>query len=139
MDDKDLYGDFSKDEMDAYAEEAKQRWGHTEAWRQSQERYKKMTKDDLANIKRGADLWMKKAALLVGRPVTDTEVQTMIAEHYNALRTWYEPNLVMYRGLADMYVNDPRFAAYYEKYAKGLAQFMRDAMHVYCDIQEKKA
>ena len=45
----------------------------------------------------------------------------------------------MYRGLGDMYVADPRFAAYYEKYAPGLAQFMRDAMHAYCDAQEKKA
>jgi hypothetical protein len=27
-----------------------------------------------------------------------------------------------------MYVEDPRFTAYYEKYAKGLAKFMHDAM-----------
>ncbi|HTM67987.1 MAG TPA: MerR family transcriptional regulator [Candidatus Binatia bacterium] len=138
MDDKDLYGDFSRQEMDAYAEEAKQRWGHTEAWRQSQERYKKMTKADLARVKDEGDKLMKEIAARRTEDPASTAVQALIARHYAALRTWYEPNLKMYRGLADMYVADPRFAAYYEKYAPGLAQFMRDAMHAFCDAGGEK-
>lgn len=139
MDDKELYDDFSTGEMDAYAKEAKERWGTTEAWRQSQERYKKMTKADLARIKDEADKLMKEIAAHREKGPASAAVQALIARHYDALRTWYEPNLSMYRGLGDMYVADPRFAAYYEKYAPGLAQFMRDAMHAYCDNQEKKA
>lgn len=133
MHDKELYDDFSKEAMDAYAKEAKERWGHTEAWRRSQERYGRMTKDDLERIKVDADRWMRTFAALMGRPAADPEVQAMIGQHYASLRTWYEPNLELYRGLADMYVDDPRFTAYHEKYAKGLARFMRDAMHAFCD------
>jgi hypothetical protein len=44
----------------------------------------------------------------------------------------------MYRGLAEMYVNDPRFKANYEKVAEGLAEYLRDGMIYYADIQEGK-
>lgn len=39
----------------------------------------------------------------------------------------------IYRGLADGYVDDARFSAFYERVKPGLARFMRDAMHVYAD------
>ena len=35
-------------------------------------------------------------------------------------------------GLAQMYVDDPRFTAYYDKIAPGCAPFFRDAIMVYC-------
>jgi len=34
----------------------------------------------------------------------------------------------MHRGLGDLYVDDPRFAANYEKLAAGLAAYVRDAI-----------
>jgi hypothetical protein len=34
----------------------------------------------------------------------------------------------MHRGLADMYVSDPRFTKTYEDMAPGLAQFLADAI-----------
>ncbi|MDR2035491.1 MAG: TipAS antibiotic-recognition domain-containing protein [Coriobacteriales bacterium] len=34
--------------------------------------------------------------------------------------------------LAQMYVNDPRFTAYYDKIAPGCAVFLRDAVVAYC-------
>jgi hypothetical protein len=49
------------------------------------------------------------------------------------LRTFYDPNPEMYRGLGEMYVADPRFTAFYDKYAEGLAPYMRDAMIAYAD------
>ena len=35
-------------------------------------------------------------------------------------------------GLGQMYVDDPRFTAYYDKIAPGCAEFLRDALAVYC-------
>jgi len=37
-----------------------------------------------------------------------------------------------HRGLAQMYIDDPRFAAHYDKIAPGCAVFLRDAIEVYC-------
>ncbi len=120
-----------------YAEEAKQRWGHTEAYKQSNERMKKMTKEDIANLKKNGEIFTRKLASVMPFGPKSREAQELIAQHYNGLRTFYEPNLEMYRGLANMYVDDPRFRAYYDRFAKGLAVFMRDAMNYYADIQKK--
>jgi len=38
----------------------------------------------------------------------------------------------MHMGLAQMYVDDERFSAYYDKIADGCAAFMRDAILIYC-------
>jgi len=41
------------------------------------------------------------------------------------------------KGLANMYVDDARFTAYYDKHKPGLAVIMRDAMLYWADKQEK--
>lgn len=138
MADDELYGSFTKQEMDQYAEEAKQRWGNTEAYKQSQERTKHWTDDDRRRIAKDGIEFMKKVAESMPKGSTSPEAQELIAQHYNSLRTFYEPNCEMYRGLGSMYVDDARFTKYFEDIAPGLAVFMRDAMHAYCDAQEAK-
>jgi MerR family transcriptional regulator, thiopeptide resistance regulator len=120
---------------DPHAEEAKRRWGHTEAYRQSRERVKKMSKDDFKRVQNEGDAITKAIAALKveGATPADPRVQGQVAKHYAWLRHFYEPNPEMYRGLGSMYVDDPRFTATYEKYAPGMAVFMRDAMHAFCD------
>jgi len=138
MNDQDLYGSFSEAEMEQYAEEAKARWGHTEAYKESQKRFEKMSKDDLANIQKEGDALMKELVAHMNEGAGSNKIQELIGKHFNNLRHFYEPSLEMYRGLANMYVEDKRFAAYYEKYAKGLAEFMREAMIAYCDQEQAK-
>ncbi len=138
MHDDELYDAFKDEEQKQYAAEVKERWGRTEAYRQSQERLKKMTKADMAKLKKDADVFMKVVAETMPKGATSPEFQKLIDEHYNSLRTWYEPNLELYRGLAEMYIQDPRFTAYYEKYAEGLAKVMHDGMIAYCDAREQK-
>jgi hypothetical protein len=121
-----------------HEEEARQRWGHTDAWKQSQERVRKMSKEQLAAIGAEAEALTQElaAAAEAGKAPQDEEVQALVARHYAGLRHFYEPNPAMYRGLADMYVADARFAANYDKVRPGLAVFLRDAMHAYCTAQE---
>ncbi len=119
--------------MNTYAKEAKARWGKTEAYRQSEERTKNWTEADYQRLKEAGDKWMKNFASQMSHGPKSAIIQKLIAEHYDNLRTFYEPNLELYRGLANMYVDDPRFTKYFEKYAKGLSVFMKDAMLEYCD------
>lgn len=139
MQDEELYGNFSKEEMDKYAKEAKERWGHTEAFKQSQERVQKMGKAGLAKVIEEAGALTKEiaAAMAKGADPKSEDVQKLIARHYDGLRHFYEPNLNMYRGMAKMYVDDPRFKTNYENVAVGLAEYMRDGMLHYADTQEK--
>lgn len=131
MDEKDLeelYETFGEDTIKNYAEEVKQRWGHTEAYKQSMERAAKMTKQDTEKYKRDSDIFMKTVAATMDKGPTSPEFQQLIAQHFESLSAWYEPNFEMYRGLAKMYVEDPRFTAYYEKYRPGLAQIFSQGM-----------
>ncbi len=132
MNDEELYNAFDDEEQKHYIAEAKARWGHTDTYRQSQERLKKMTKADLEKIKLDTEFFMKKVVATMNKGATSPEFQHLIDQHYNRLRIWYEPNLELYRNLANMYVDDPRFKAYYEKFAPGLAEVMREAMIFYC-------
>lgn len=133
MDDTELYDAFSDEDQKQYQAEAKQRWGNTKAYKQSQERMKKMTKQDIANIKKNNELFLKKIVAASDKPVASKEVQALIAEWRAGINIFYDTSLEMCRNLGEMYVADPRFTKYYDKHKPGLAVFMRDAINYYCD------
>ncbi|HVS79510.1 MAG TPA: MerR family transcriptional regulator [Candidatus Paceibacterota bacterium] len=138
MEDDKLYNSFSTDEVDQYAEEVKRRWGHTEAYKQSTARVAKMSKGDLAAIKRETEELNQALAKAMDQGTESSEVQALIAKHYAGIRRFYDCPMAMYRNLGKMYVDDPRFTATYDKYRPGLVVFMRDAIAHFCDTQEKK-
>lgn len=140
MNNDELYENLPKVEAEQYAEEARQRWGSTDAYKQSQERVKKMGKEGLKKVlEESGKLTVEIAdAMKSGEDPTSLKVRALIARHYEGLRAFYEPNYEMYRGLAEMYVSDIRFKKNYEKVAIGLAEYLRDAMINFIDIQEGK-
>jgi hypothetical protein len=72
------------------------------------------------------------------RDPADPEVQRWIGRHHRQINDrFYACSAEVYRGLGDMYVQDERFTAFYDKVKPGLATFMRDAMHVYSATLEK--
>lgn len=136
MTDDELYAGFSKEEKEKIEEwniEAKDRWGNTDMYKESAKRVKKFTKADWDEIKTaGEDLMNEIAACFDAKlSAKSPRMQKAIARHYAGLRVFYEPNPEMYYGLGEMYVSDPRFTAYYEKYREGMAVYMRDAMVEY--------
>ncbi|MFA7285610.1 MAG: MerR family transcriptional regulator [Candidatus Paceibacterota bacterium] len=133
MKDEELYDSFTKKEMEELANEAKERWGHTSAYKESEQKMRSMTKEGMDQIKKEGDEIARKASLLIDRDVRDKEVQEVIAIHYKHLSNFYTPNPEMYRGLAEMYISDTRFTQYFENYKKGLAKFMHDAMIVFVE------
>jgi hypothetical protein len=138
MTDQSSNKNFSEKEIKEYAEEAEKRWGQTEIFKQSQERVKKMGKAGLEKvIKEASDLTQEIAVQMIkGEDPKNENVQKLIAKHYNGLRAFYEPNLKIYRNMAKMYIDDPRFKANYENVAQGLAQFMHDGMIFFADTQK---
>lgn len=47
--------------------------------------------------------------------------------------TWNQYTTEAHKGLAQMYLDDPRFTAYYDAETPGCAQFLRDAVHAWAD------
>ncbi len=115
-------------------EEARQRWGGTPEWKESQRRTKAYTKQDWAEIQREGGEIVQRLAALMDRGPADPEVQEWIGRHHRQINDrFYKCSAEVYRGLADLYVDDPRFTAFYDKVKPGLARFMREAMKVYSD------
>ncbi|WNB93858.1 MerR family transcriptional regulator [Bacillus sp. NEB1478] len=49
---------------------------------------------------------------------------------------WSDYSKEAHAGLSQMYVDDERFTAYYDKEQPGTAEFFRDAIHIYTDMKK---
>jgi MerR family transcriptional regulator, thiopeptide resistance regulator len=131
MDEKDMFEVFGDFDPKQYEDEARERWGQTEAYKESARRVAKMTKEDWIRIKaEGEAIEAGLAqAMAEGKPVDDPEVQALVERHWSQIDSNFYPcSLEVYEGLADMYVADPRFTAHYDERAEGLAAYVHDAM-----------
>lgn len=129
---RQLFGDAFDE---SYAEEAQQRWGETDAWKQSQERTAKYTKADWQQVKAEGDALNEAfaAAMDAGEPATSERAMDAAELHRKSIERFYDCGYDMQRNLADMYVGDERFTAYYDAVRPGMAQYVRDAIHANAD------
>jgi DNA-binding transcriptional MerR regulator len=127
---------FGTDKLGEYAEEAEQRWGDTDAWRESQRRSAAYTKDDWIAIKAEADASINgfAEAVRAGEPATGQVAMDLAEAHRQHISRWfYDCGYEMHRGLADIYTADDRYIAAYDEIEPGLARFVRDAMYANAD------
>jgi DNA-binding transcriptional MerR regulator len=124
----EVFGPEYKQEWET---EAEQRWGDTDAWRESQRRTASFSKADWARItaEQAALNERLAAALKAGEAPDSGPAMDLAEEHRQQISdTFYQCGYEMHRCLAQMYVADPRFTATYEKLAPGLAQWLHDAI-----------
>ena len=129
---KELFGDSFSDD---YAQEAEQRWGETEAWKQSQKRAATYTKQDWVQIKAEGEANNNALVAAMNDGVAaDSEAAMDLAEDARAqiTRWFYDCSYEIHGGLAQMYLADPRFTKTYEDIAPGLAQYVHDAIIANC-------
>jgi DNA-binding transcriptional MerR regulator len=75
-----------------------------------------------------------KAAMESGEDPSGRLAQKACDSHRQWLCLFYDGYCKEYHmGLAQMYVDDPRFTEYYDKIAPGCAVFLRDAVKIYCE------
>ncbi|MEV6955179.1 MerR family transcriptional regulator [Streptomyces sp. NPDC051183] len=124
----EVFGDFDPDQ---YAAEAEQRWGGTDAYKESARRAASYTKEDWQRIQDEADdLNRRLVALMDSGAAADGEQAMDLAEEH---RGWigtnhYDCSYEMHTCLGEMYVADERFTAFYDGIRPGLAVFLRDAI-----------
>ncbi|WP_104526484.1 MerR family transcriptional regulator [Blastococcus atacamensis] len=124
----EVFGDWLPEE---YAAEAEEKWGGTEAWAQSQQRTRAMTKDDWLRVKAETDDVEARfaAALRDGVPADGETAMGLAEEHRQQIsRNFYDCGYEIHAGLGRMYVEDERFTAHYEGIAPGLAQYVSTAV-----------
>jgi len=127
------YQSFDQTDINQYKDEVKRRWGHTDAYRQSIERAKKWTKQDLDRIKQQVQDITLKLAKLIDQDTKSPRVQALIKQHHAHINNFYDCSIDIYRGLGEIYFADPRFAAHYNRVKPGLAEFINQAISYYCN------
>jgi DNA-binding transcriptional MerR regulator len=131
MDTKRMFEGFEEFDHAKHQAEAEQRWGHTDAYKESMRRAKQYSREDWVAIKaEGEAATNQLAALLAEGKAPDGQEAMDAAEvHRMHITRWFYPcSHAMHVGLARMYQADARFTETYEKRAKGLAAFVARAI-----------
>lgn len=116
-----------------YAREARERWGDTEAYAESEKRHAVYTDaQEDAIAKEANEIFAAFAAIRQEDPAASA-AQALVekwqahitAHHYPCTRE-------ILAGLGEMYTGDARFTETIDRFGAGTAQFMHDAIRAYC-------
>ena len=124
----EVFGDFNPDD---YATEVEERWGDTDAYRESAKRAARYTKADWERIKAQGQAAIEQVvgAMNAGKPADSPDAMAGAEAHRQQISdAFYDCTYEIHLGLAEMYLADARFTATYEKIARGLAQYLHDAI-----------
>lgn len=124
----EVFGEFNPDD---YEDEARDRWGDTDVYREAKRRTSRYTKEDWKRyVAEAREVNASLAALMAaGVPPNDPRATEAAERHRQIIDRWFYPcPHGMHAALGRMYVSDPRFNATYEKVRPGLAQYLCDAI-----------
>lgn len=115
----------------AWADEAEERWGETDAHEESRRRTAAYDRDDWERIKAEARATTDAFAdaLRAGLPADGPQAAALAERHRQHLTRWfYDCGYDLHVGLAEMYLADERFTEAYERVTAGLARYVHDAI-----------
>lgn len=124
----EVFDDFDPAEYEA---EVQERWGDTDAYKESSRRTKGYRKADWERMKAEQEAVNARMVEVFqsGTAAHDTAAMDVADEARMLIDRWFYPcSKQMHSGLAEMHLADPRFTATYEKMAPGLAQWWHDAI-----------
>ena len=121
--------------FDKYSSEARSRWGNTDAFREHEQKTKNYTKEKWTEANDGLMAIFAEFATLKtsGATADSVEAQALVAKLQAHITTnYYTCTDEILAGLGKMYVADERFKKNIDKYGKGTAEFVAEAIAVYC-------
>ena len=117
--------------MKNYENEARSRWGNTDAFREHEQKTKNYTKEKWAEANEGLlAIFAEVATLKKGGATADSaEAQALVAKLQAYItENYYTCTDDILAGLGKMYVSDERFKKNINKYGEGTADFVADAI-----------
>ena len=118
--------------MHEFENEVHERWGDTDAYRQSTSKTSKYSNEDFeaAKVEQEAATELFVYAFGNSLPIDSPKAQEAVRAHRDAITKWfYDCSVEMQKNLALMYIEDPRFKEYYDGRVRGLAQYVHAAIH----------
>lgn len=116
----------------AYAKEAKDKWGDSDRYKQSQTRMAKYSKQDIEKLNQQQAKIYQELTELMPQGVENSQVQAKVHQARMFISdNWYDCNPKQFAALGEMYVADERFKANIDRYGTGLAAFLKNAIQIY--------
>lgn len=126
---------FNNSEFEKYKTEAKEKWNKTKAYKEHKEKTKNYSIDKWNNLAdKMSDIFTEFVVCMKsGEEPDSAEVQNLVKMLQNHIsENYYICTNEILEWLAQMYVEDKRFKNNIDKYADGTAEFVREAIEVYC-------
>lgn len=134
MTDKEKFEGFKKEALDKneaqYGAEIREKYGE-ETIKKANQKFANMTEEEYEKMQQMAAQILEelKIAMETGNPAGEKAQQVARLHKEWLTYTWPSYSQEAHRGLAQMYVDDPRFTKYYDEPAgEGAAAFLRDAI-----------
>ena len=119
--------------MKSYENEARERWGNTDAYREHEKKAKNYTKEKWAEINDGLMSTFAEFAECknTGLAPNAPEVQSLVGKLQDFItQNYYTCTDEILAGLGKIYVADERFKKNIDKYGEGTAEFVAEAIKV---------
>lgn len=132
------FKEFDMSEIDnakeKFKKEVADKWGETDAYKECNEKQKNYSKKDYAEMMQKCDDILRKFANHIQDGPESNEVQNLV-EEWKAYITkyYYKCTNEILAGLGQMYIADERFTANMDKFEKGTAKLVSDAIGIYCE------
>ena len=142
MTDQEKFTGFKKKMIDEnekkYGKEIREKYGN-ETVDRSNAKLQNMTKEQYEEVTALSEEITRTLAEAMKTGDPAGELAQKAAELHKEWLTffWHEYSKEAHAGLAQMYVEDERFKAYYDKEQPGTAEFLREAILIYTGIQKK--
>lgn len=116
-----------------YEAEVKEKWGSTDAYKESQQKTATYSKEKWNDVSSGLDEVIAEFAKVKAEGRT-AEDSIFLAEKLQQYITdnFYTCTKEILTGLGEMYVLDERFKENIDKHDEGTAEFMREVIRIYC-------
>lgn len=127
-----------EDNEQKYGKEARQKYGD-DAVEQSNRKLGNMTEEQYAAVQQLEEKMFESLEQAMEEGDSASELAQKAADLHRQWLTFYWDTYSKeaHAGVAQMYVDDERFTAYYDKRQPGLAAFLRDAVHHYTGMKQE--
>ncbi|WP_087974421.1 MerR family transcriptional regulator [Oceanobacillus rekensis] len=140
MQDKEKFAGFKdkiiEENEQKFGKEIREKYGD-ETVNASNAKLRGMSEEDFKSMNDLGEeiMLLLERAYKTGNPASDL-AQEVAAKHKQWLMyAWPNYSKEAHAGLAEMYVSDERFTAYYDKAIKGGTEFLRDALLIFLDMK----
>ncbi len=127
---------FDNSEFENYKSEVKEKWGSTEAYGEYAEKTKDYSENKFDSLTEGMESIMRDFAVAMknGNAPTDEIAQALVKKLQDYIsKNFYKCTKEILSGLGQMYVFDDRFRNNIDKYGYGTAEYICEAIKIYCN------